>query len=91
MDWNDKREQAFAISPKHPLFNEMMDKWQKAQVDFAEKFARDYGIIYEDASIILYIRSRSWWTQKIEDRLITQAQAGIELPIKDILSGDYSS
>lgn len=44
------------------------------------------GISEHDAMLIVYLRTRSRWTQENEDRFILMARQGIPLP--NILAGE---
>ena len=74
------KRQTVALDMNHPDFVQAIAVLQDAEVEYTEKFAQELGISYEAASLVMYLRSRSRWTQKKEDEIIHLAQAGLQLP-----------
>ncbi len=61
-------------------FNKAMDELQEAQYEYIKAEAVELGVSEHCASDIVYLRSRSRWTQEAEDELIRMDKAGEALP-----------
>lgn len=48
-----------------------------------------HHVTNETASAIVYLRSRSRWTQAKEDELIRRDHDGNPIPLTDVLSGEF--
>jgi hypothetical protein len=68
-------------------FQDVMDVWVEAEVEYEEKVMKDLGISHKAASAICYLRTRSRWTQEKEDYLVKLDKEGKELP--NVLAGDF--
>jgi hypothetical protein len=55
---------------------EIMSKAQDEYVEYVQKFAEENNISTACANDIIYLRSRSRWTQKLEDELIQLYKEG---------------
>ena len=51
-------------------FQETMNSVQDAMVEEQEQIAEELGVTEDYAGAIQYLRTRSRWTQELEDRLI---------------------
>ena len=60
-------------------FNKVMVKYQDAVVEHVTKLAKELGVREGTAQNIWYLRSRSRWSQNLEDRIIKADQAGISI------------
>lgn len=61
-------------------FNEAMDLLYTIMDDFTSKIVKELNVSKNGADNILYLRSRSRWTQEKEDYLIWLDQNGKDLP-----------
>lgn len=61
-------------------FQKALDDYQDAYAKYIEKTSQELGISFGDASDIIYLRSRSRWTQEKEDYLLSLAKQGKPLP-----------
>lgn len=68
-------------------FNDLMNDINDNMVDYTEKVAQELGINKHDAVSIVYLRSRSRWTQEKEDHLIQLSKHGKSLP--NVLTGEF--
>lgn len=57
-------------------FQKLMDTLHDEAVLYIKQLATDLGVSEEWASDIYYLRSRSRWSQGLEDELISMAKAG---------------
>lgn len=67
--------------------SEVMSEWQDEMVLHIRDEATKLGISYSAAADVVYLRTRSRWTQEKEDHLISLAREGKPLP--DVLSGEF--
>lgn len=68
-------------------FTEAMVKAQDAFVAYVEEFAEENSLTSDQARNILYLRSRSRWTQEKEDTLFQLAREG--RPFPNVLAGEF--
>jgi hypothetical protein len=68
---------------KMAQFQELMNAAQDRLVEHIHKLADELGLSYSDASSIYYLRTRSRWTQELEDRLILANRAGHSIQTTD--------
>lgn len=68
-------------------FQTMMDAWQDAMIEETGKVARELEVSENCASSVIYLRTRSRWTQEKEDQLIQWDREGTELP--NVFSGEF--
>lgn len=61
---------------KMDKFQEAMDKVQDETNDYIRQLAIDLGVSEWCAMDVFYLRSRSRWTQELEDKLIRLYQEG---------------
>ena len=66
-------------------FFEAMDALNDATKEYSQKLSVELEVSVKTADQIQYIRSRSRWSQELEDRIITASKAGFEI---DCLSGE---
>ena len=74
-------------SEKMEQFQKAMDQLQDSMIEEEKRIAEEFSISKKAASAILYLRSRSRWTQEKEDHLIRLDKNGEELP--NVLAGDF--
>jgi len=60
--------------------NDFMDEWQDAMVKYILEEAKRLGVSDKCAGDIIYLRTRSRWTQELEDELIRMDKAGEPAP-----------
>jgi len=68
-------------------FNDYINRLQDCYDEELEIMARELNISTQDASAILYLRSRSRWTQEKEDYLLKLAREHKKLP--NVFSGEF--
>tara|TARA_B100000925_G_C21849201_1_gene405023 strand:- start:191 stop:487 length:297 start_codon:yes stop_codon:yes gene_type:complete len=68
---------------KMAQFQELMNQGQDLLVEHIKELGGELGLSYSDASSIYYLRTRSRWTQELEDRLIQANRAGHSIPTTD--------
>ena len=61
-------------------FNEVMNAMQDAHIEYEQKIAAELSVSETCASNIVYLRSRSRWTQEAENELIRRDKAGEPAP-----------
>ncbi len=61
-------------------FQNLMDSINEATVNEERKVAEEFGVSFNCAMNIVYLRGRSRWTQKLEDNLIHLDKSGQEQP-----------
>jgi len=57
-------------------FQKLMNKIQDENTNYCRNLAKTLGIPYGWATDIWYLRTRSRWTQELENELIRMAKAG---------------
>lgn len=65
---------------KMSAFQDMMDSHQDEMTKYYQQEAKRLGVSYEAAVDIIYLRSRSRWTQQKEDVLVKLALANKLFP-----------
>jgi len=68
-------------------FQKVVDSLGDAWFREEQKLASDLGISMNASSLILYLRTRSRWTQEKEDHLIMLDKEKKELP--NVLAGEF--
>ena len=67
--------------------DEVMDELQDIYELAQQQTAKELELNEDDAGLILYLRSRSRWTQEKENYLIQLSKEGKKLP--NVLSGEF--
>jgi len=57
-------------------FQEMMDKLAEETNKYTDEVAEKHDLTFGQASDVVYLRTRSRWTQELEDRLIKELKEG---------------
>lgn len=57
------------------VFQDFMNAQSDAYFDECDQIAKDLGVSHKYANAICYLRTRSRWTQELEDRLIEMCKA----------------
>jgi len=70
-------------------FNEIMNMWQDSMVAGIKALAEELDITESVAGDIMYLRSRSRWTQELEDQIIAAFRSGNPIDSGLILSGEW--
>lgn len=65
------------------------DVWQDAMSKYIADVAKELGVSDDTASAIVYLRSRSRYTEYKEDLLIERDRAGDPIPLGRVLSGEF--
>jgi hypothetical protein len=65
-------------------FGLLMDEYHNVMDEYQETLASKLGISIQCASHVLYLRTRSRWTQKLEDELIQSHKDGKPLRLNEI-------
>ena len=58
-------------------FQDAMDSYHKEMVDHIIKIAEELGVSTGCAADVVYLRTRSRWTQELENELIRRSKEGI--------------
>ena len=65
--------------------NEMMNATQDAWAEEIKQIAKDFGISESTAGDVWYLRTRSRWTQDLENQLVEAYHAGKPIDSGDVL------
>lgn len=77
------------VSMTEEEFNQALNDSQDFMIKEEKRIQEEYGVTENTASAILYLRGRSRWTLKKENKLITRDKAGNPIPLGKVLSGEF--
>ncbi len=71
--------------PVNDLMGAVQDAWVREIIDIS----RSLGVSDQVAQDIWYLRTRSRWTQELEDQLVAAARAGKPIDSVKVCSGEW--
>jgi hypothetical protein len=66
----------------------MLNDWQEDIISQQQRLMYELSIPFEFACAILYLRTRSYWSQQLEEKLIQMGRNGEKLP-EGFYGGDW--
>lgn len=70
-------------------FIQALNESQEYMIAEEDRIKEEFGVSENTASAILYLRSRSRWTQEKEDELIDRDLAGMPISLGRVLRGEF--